>query len=124
MHEEQPALPLDPPPSPYKERPWTPGPWTADTPSEQNPDGTWGVYEDSAFGPICYVGDPYPRSHNRPAENMLLIAAAPDLYEALEAFTDRAAADPSGAYADLVTQATAAMRKALRGSSPEGDSDG
>lgn len=52
----------------------TPGPWEI-APLLCGPDGQ-GVYQSESFGPICEVGDPYPRGDNRPQENMVFIAAA------------------------------------------------
>lgn len=59
----------------------TPGPWQASDKSECGPDADWGVFTRDG-GQICYVGDPYPRGDNHPYENMVLIAAAPDLFAA------------------------------------------
>lgn len=64
---------------------YTPGPWICDGPESFGPDGHAGVYQAESLGPICWVGDPYPRGENHPYENMRLIAHAPELVEALEA---------------------------------------
>ena len=63
----------------------TPGPWVADPPEAFGPDGHAGVWHEESGGPICWVGDPYPRGDNHPVENMRLIAAAPEQLAALEA---------------------------------------
>lgn len=52
----------------------TPGPWIV-MPEVCGPDGQ-SVYHEETLGPICDVGDPYPRGDNRPTENMRFIAAA------------------------------------------------
>jgi len=60
----------------------TSGPWVL-SPPLCGPDGQ-GVYQLSSGGPICDVGDPYPRGENRPQENMEFIAEArTDLPDAL-----------------------------------------
>lgn len=46
-------------------------------PEKCGPEGQ-AVYEEASFGPICEVGDPYPRSSNRPQENMEFITSAPE----------------------------------------------
>jgi hypothetical protein len=87
--------------------PWTPGPWVADRPEVCGPESDFGVWTEDA-GPICYVGDPYERGDNNPVENMRLIAAAPDLYAALDALLG------CDSVCDFHRQlATAAMRKAI-----------
>ena len=53
----------------------TPPPWIV-MPELCGPEGQ-GVYNEDG-GPICEVGDPYPRGKNRPQENMAFIAHAPD----------------------------------------------
>lgn len=52
----------------------TEGPWMV-MPPLCGPDGQ-GVYQESSLGPVCEVGDPYPRGDNRPQESMDFIAAA------------------------------------------------
>lgn len=47
----------------------TPGPWAVD-------DGFLDVISEENGGPICEVGDPYPRGDNHPKENMQFIAEA------------------------------------------------
>lgn len=62
----------------------TPGPWMADDVQERGSDGRWGVWHVASLGPICRVGDPYPRGDNNPSENMDYIAAlSPDVALAL-----------------------------------------
>ena len=57
---------------------WTPGPWEADGPLKPGP-----AYRiRNVWGLVCYVGDPVTASYDRANAN--LIAAAPELYEALE----------------------------------------
>jgi len=59
----------------------TPGPWLV-APEVCGPEGM-GVYNEDG-GPICEVGDPYPRGKNHPTENMRYIAAfSPDVALAL-----------------------------------------
>lgn len=68
----------------------TPGPWIV-APELVGPDGQ-GVYHAESLGPICEVGDPYPRGDNHPQENMAFIAAAredvPDLVAAIRRVLD------------------------------------
>ena len=68
----------------------TDGPWVL-MPPLCGPDGQ-GVYETEDYGPICEVGDPYPRGRNNPQENMEFIAHAradvPRLVAALRAVLD------------------------------------
>ena len=52
----------------------TPGPWIV-MPEKCGPDGQT-VYQEESLGPICDVGDPYPRGGNHPTENMHFIAMA------------------------------------------------
>lgn len=52
----------------------SPGPWIV-LPELCGPEGQ-GVYEMDSMGPICEVGDPYPRGNNHPQQNMEFIAAA------------------------------------------------
>lgn len=59
----------------------TEGPWIV-MPPETGPDGQ-GVYHAESLGPICEVGDPYPRGDNHPQENMEFIAAARENVPAL-----------------------------------------
>jgi hypothetical protein len=59
----------------------TPPPWIL-MPELCGPEGQ-AVYELDSMGPICEVGDPYPRSSNRPQANMTFIAHAPDDMRAL-----------------------------------------
>ncbi len=54
----------------------TPPPWIL-MPELCGPGGQ-GVYELDSMGPICEVGDPYPRSSNHPQENMEFIVNAPE----------------------------------------------
>lgn len=54
----------------------TPPPWIL-MPELCGPEGQ-GVYEDATMGPICEVGDPYPRGSNNPQENMEFIVNAPE----------------------------------------------
>jgi hypothetical protein len=62
----------------------TPGPWEHSPREDCGPAGDWGVWQADGGGQICYVGDPYPRGDNHPYENMVLIAAAPDLLSAIK----------------------------------------
>ncbi len=65
----------------------TPGPWIV-MPEKCGPDGQT-VYQEESLGPICDVGDPYPRGGNHPTENMHFIAMA---REALPYWIERAVA--------------------------------
>lgn len=53
---------------------FTPGPWACDFTSVWQEDG--GVL-------VAVCGDAYPRGDNHPTENMRLISAAPEMYQAL-----------------------------------------
>jgi hypothetical protein len=54
---------------------WTPGPW-------RHEDGEWGTVVDAPSGNVCALAS-VPRS--RRVADAHLIAAAPDIYEALDA---------------------------------------
>jgi hypothetical protein len=56
----------------------SPYPWVL-MPKRCGPDGQ-GVFT-ADMGPICEVGDPYPRGDNHPQENMAFIAVAPVMCE-------------------------------------------
>lgn len=55
----------------------TPGPWQLLPVDGIGPDGAT-IYNVEDYGPICHVGDPYPRGNNHPQENMDWIVAAHD----------------------------------------------
>lgn len=65
----------------------TPGPWIL-APEKCGPQGQ-GVYQESSLGPICEVGDPYPRGDNHPQENMEFITSSPTDIAALVAEVER-----------------------------------
>lgn len=69
----------------------TPGPWIV-MPELCGTDGQ-GVYHAESLGPICEVGDPYPRGDNRPQENMTFIAHAREDIPALLADRDELVAE-------------------------------
>ena len=73
----------------------TRGPWHV-APELCGPDGQ-GVYTED-FGPVCEVGDPYPRGDNNPQESMYFIAHArtdvPALVAAPRAVLEVHAPDP------------------------------
>lgn len=77
----------------WPEAQFTPGPWMHDKPADCGSEPTWGVWDTNSGGPICFVGDPYPRGENAPFENMVAIAALPWMYDALM----RAKTDPNNA---------------------------
>jgi hypothetical protein len=67
---------------PVWKAPFSPGPWNTDGLEVwTESDLCWG-------GPICAVIDDYPRGFNRPQQNMRLVAAAPDLYLAVESYLE------------------------------------
>lgn len=65
---------------------FTPGPWIAD----DGDASSWGVFSDATSDAVCYlydthVGAPYATDPIESSANANLIAAAPELYEALKA---------------------------------------
>ena len=67
-----------------KERNWTTGPWEAIFDSEEMPMGDWGVISNhyDPIGETVWVAHTY-HGLSRERADAHLIAAAPDLYEAL-----------------------------------------
>ena len=83
-------------------RKWTPGPWSVDGEFGVKSDAPHGYVANAGFGPDTKDGDREARA------NVHLIAAAPDLYEALaELITDAEVA------INIPASAYAAMRRAL-----------
>lgn len=82
----------------------TPGPWIL-APEKCGPDGQ-GVFQESSLGPICEVGDPYPRGDNHPQENMEFIVSAPTDIAALVAEVERLTVALNAADGALLTGAS------------------
>jgi hypothetical protein len=95
---------------PVWKAPFTPGPWRA-TGLE-----VWTESELCWGGGICMATDDYPRGFNRPQRNMRLIAAAPDLYLAVESFLAAVEARDVDGQNKAMIAMNAALDKARLGS--------
>jgi hypothetical protein len=70
------------------ETPWTPGPWQGSTNWFCPGDCKGGFIKDSSFHRVADVAASIPGGQEQCEANMKLIAASPDLYEALKNLAD------------------------------------
>ena len=110
------VLPLNYEPQRHMTTNYTPGPWVNNHTTPSTIGSTFWEITDAIDKPVAFVNEPQPRSREEMAANADLIAAAPDLLEALQGMLR--VTSGQAIYAFMKPQRDAANAAVLRATGP------
>ena len=99
----------------------TPGPWVSNHHQPSSIGAAFWEITDDTDKPIAFVNEPQPRSREEMAANAALLAAAPELRDALKGYLEVTDPGKQSIYAFMEPQRTAALdaiQKATRATTP------